>query len=128
MNISISIIWIMSFPLPRRAVVKRQKRPPTSHDMPSSEKSTKRTSAACSFQHPSLKRCVTTQSILWHYIEPITSSIDIDSIAFKCSLGKQLMRWFSQLIEKLFSSFLLPDHQKLYQYFLFFNSIYFIES
>lgn len=88
---------------------KTGKRPPTSHDMPSSEKSTKRTSTACSFQHPlatSLERCVTTQSILWHYIEPITSSIDIDSIAFKCSLGKQLMRWFSQLIEKLFSSFL----------------------
>lgn len=33
--------------------------------------------------------CVTTQSILWHYIQPITSSIDIDSIAFKCSSEKK---------------------------------------
>lgn len=58
------------------------------------------------FQHPldiSLERCVTTQSILWHYIEPITSSIDIVSIAFKCSLGKKPTEMvLSQLIEKLF--------------------------
>lgn len=71
----------------------------------------------CISSHPcTLEWWVAAQSILWHYIEPITTSIDIDSIAFKCYSGKKPIdgKTFTRFI---FNAASTRPSSKLYQYF-----------